>query len=139
MLCVSFIDTNHSNFAEFYQVIDGKHDVEDVMRVLVNDRDFLNPYLYIVEALVDQGHEKEGWPHIYEWQAVPGTVYEEHSHEGKVVLLITEGSIDFTIFGIATTYKAGDRINIPPHTPRFAIVGPQGVQFVVGKETVGYS
>ena len=55
----SFADKNHSNSAEFYKVIEGKHDIEDVMRVLVKDRDFLDPYLYIVEALVDQGHEKE--------------------------------------------------------------------------------
>jgi len=55
----SFADKNHSNSAEFYKVIEGKHDIEDVMRVLVKDRDFLDPYLYIVEALVDQGHEKK--------------------------------------------------------------------------------
>lgn len=55
----SFADKSHSNSAEFYKVIEGKHDIEDVMRVLVKDRDFLDPYLYIVEALVDQGHEKE--------------------------------------------------------------------------------
>lgn len=83
--------------------------------------------------------EKEGWPHIYEWQDKPGTVYAEHEHEGKVVLLITEGSITVTLGGIEHVLKAGDRLDLPPRTPHVASVGPEGVQYVVGEEIDGDS
>ena len=83
--------------------------------------------------------EKENWPHVYEWQDKPGTVYSEHSHQGKVVLYITEGSIDFTIAGVTHHLKTGDRFDVPPQTPHSAIVGDEGVQFVVAEEIDGDS
>ncbi len=67
-------------------------------------------------------------------QDTPGTVYPEHSHQGKVVLYITEGSIDFTIVGTTHHLKTGDRLDVPPETPHSAVVGPLGVQYVVGEE-----
>ncbi len=83
--------------------------------------------------------EKENWPYIYEWQDKPGTVYPEHSHVGKVALLVTEGVIDFTIGGVTKTYKAGDRIDVPPATPHSAVAGPEGAQYVVAEEIDGDS
>lgn len=83
--------------------------------------------------------EKENWPFIYEWQDKPGTIYPEHSHKGKVVIFITEGSIDLNVAGLSHHLKTGDRYNVPVFTPHSAIVGPQGVQFVVGEEIDGDS
>jgi quercetin dioxygenase-like cupin family protein len=83
--------------------------------------------------------EKEGWTNIYEWQDKPGTVYPEHSHEGQVVLMVTEGAIDFTIGGVTHHLIAGDRFDVPPHTLHTAVVGPQGAQFVVAEEIEGDS
>lgn len=83
--------------------------------------------------------EKENWPYIYEWQDKAGTVYEEHSHQGKVVLLITDGSIDFTINGVTHHLKTGDRMDVSPATLHSAVVGPAGVQYVVGEEIDGDS
>lgn len=83
--------------------------------------------------------EKENWPFIYEWQDKSGTIYPEHSHEGKVVIFITEGSINLTVDGYTHNLKTGDRYDVPIHTPHSAIVGPQGVQFVVGEEIDGDS
>ncbi len=83
--------------------------------------------------------EKEGFPFVYEWSDKAGTVYKEHSHQDKVVIFITEGSIDFTIDGQIKTLKAGDRLNIPPHSPHSAVVGPSGCQYVVGEMIDGDS
>jgi quercetin dioxygenase-like cupin family protein len=83
--------------------------------------------------------EKENWPNIYEWQDKPGTVYNEHSHQGKVVLFITEGSIDLTIDSSTRTLRTGDRLDVPPQTPHSAVVGPSGCQFVVAEEIDGDS
>ena len=55
----SFVDKDHSNTDEFYQLIESKHDITDVMRVMEKDRDFLDPYLYLTEMLIDQGQEED--------------------------------------------------------------------------------
>lgn len=83
--------------------------------------------------------EKENWPHIYEWQDKPGAIYHEHCHQGRVVLYVTEGSIDLTIADVTHRLKTGDRLDVPPDTPHTAVVGPDGAQFVVGEEIEGDS
>lgn len=83
--------------------------------------------------------EKEKWPFIYEWNDKPGTIYPEHSHKGKVVIFITEGSVSLTISDHTQTLVTGDRYDVPINTTHSAIVGPQGVQFVIGEEIDGDS
>ena len=83
--------------------------------------------------------EKEGWPHIYEWSDPPGTTYPEHSHADKVVIFITEGSLQLTIGGLEHDLRTGDRFDIPPQTPHAAAVGPDGCQMVVGEMIAGDS
>lgn len=65
--------------------------------------------------------------------------YVKNTNTGKVVLYITEGSIDFTIAGVIHHLKTGDRMDVPPQTPHSAVVGDEGVQFVVGEEIEGDS
>lgn len=55
----SFIDKDHPVATQFYEIIEGKHGIEDLMHLIKIDPDFLDPYLYLCEALIDQGHEKE--------------------------------------------------------------------------------
>ncbi len=83
--------------------------------------------------------EKEGFLHVYEWQDKPGTVYPEHSHQDRVTLFITEGSIDFTILGVTHQLRTGDRFDVSPGVPHSAVVGPQGCQYVVGEMIDGDS
>lgn len=83
--------------------------------------------------------ERDGFPHIYEWSDTPGTIYETHSHKDKVTLFVTEGNITITLAGLAQTYRAGDRINIPPGLPHSAVVGEAGCQLVVGEMIAGDS
>jgi hypothetical protein len=83
--------------------------------------------------------EKESWPNIYEWQDKPGAVYAECGHKGKVVLLITDGSMEFTLACETKTLRTGDRMDIPSGTPHSAVVGPTGCQYVIGEEIDGDS
>lgn len=86
-----------------------------------------------------QALEKEGFPYVYEWSDKSGAVYPEHTHQDKVTMFVTEGSIELTINGQSHSLKAGDRFNIPPQTPHSAIVGPNGCQYVVGEMIDGDS
>ena len=83
--------------------------------------------------------EKEGFTHVYEWSDAPGTEYAAHSHQDKVTIFISEGSIRMDIGGEQKDLRAGDRLDIPPKIPHSAVVGPHGCQFVVGEMIEGDS
>lgn len=83
--------------------------------------------------------EDEGFVSIYEHQDAPGTVYEEHSHEGKVSIFVTDGSITFDFLGEKREIKAGERFDVPVGLSHSAIVGPQGWIVIVGEEVKGDS
>jgi len=55
----SYIDKDHPVADEFYRVTDGPHGIEDIMRIIDKDPDFLDPYLYVTESLYDQGHDEK--------------------------------------------------------------------------------
>lgn len=83
--------------------------------------------------------EKDGFSYIYEWQDEAGTVYPEHSHRGKVTICLTDGSITITLAGISSKLVAPTVFEIPVGVPHSAIVGPQGVIYIVGEEFEGDS
>jgi quercetin dioxygenase-like cupin family protein len=63
------------------------------------------------------------------WSNGPGAVYAAHDHPYRKVLVVTEGSITFTIEGgkRIVPMQVGDRLMLPPHTAHSALVGPGGV------------
>ena len=78
--------------------------------------------------------EIEGFPHVFEWEDPAGTVYEPHSHRGKVSLFVTDGSITFDISGTEKVVSAGERFDVPIDEEHSAVVGPEGWRVVVGAE-----
>jgi quercetin dioxygenase-like cupin family protein len=74
---------------------------------------------------------------VYEWQDAPGTTYEEHAHQGKVTLYVTDGSITFDFEGIKKEVVAGERFDVPIGKKHSAIVGPRGAIYIVGEEIEG--
>ncbi len=83
--------------------------------------------------------EDEGFASVYEWQDPAGTVYEEHSHKGRVSLFVTDGSITFDFSGQKREIRAGERFDVPVSIPHSAGVGPQGWIVIVGEEIEGDS
>ena len=53
--------------------------------------------------------EKDGFSHIYEWQDAAGTVYPLHSHSGRVMLCLTDGSIALTMTGTTHELRSEER------------------------------
>ena len=78
--------------------------------------------------------ESEGFANVFEDQDQPNAVYPPHSHQGKVTLWITDGSMEFTMAGKTSEYNAGDRINVPPGTEHSSTVGPNGAIYIVAEE-----
>ena len=64
------------------------------------------------------------------WSNGPDAVYSVHDHPYGKVLVVTAGSITFTIEGSSSRVVRmgpGDRLELPAHTPHSALVGPEGV------------
>ena len=63
------------------------------------------------------------------WSNGPRAVYGAHEHPYGKILVVASGSITFTVGSgrRARVMHAGDRMELPPHTPHRAVVGPDGV------------
>ncbi len=83
--------------------------------------------------------ESEGFASVYEHQDPAGTIYPEHSHQGKVSLFVTDGSITFDFNGQKKEIIAPSRFDVPVGVPHSAVVGPQGWIVIVGEEIEGDS
>ncbi len=86
-----------------------------------------------------QKFEDEDFVSVYEWQDAAGTVYPEHSHQGKVSIFVTDGSITFDFSGEKKEVKANERFDVPAGKMHSAVVGPQGWIVIVGEEIEGDS
>jgi quercetin dioxygenase-like cupin family protein len=78
--------------------------------------------------------EDEDFVSVYEHQDAAGTVYEEHAHQGKVSLFVTDGSITFDFSGEKKEVKANERFDVPIGVLHSAVVGPTGWIAIVGEE-----
>ncbi len=86
-----------------------------------------------------QTFEDEGFDSVYEWQDPAGTVYEEHSHKGKVSIFVTDGSITFDFSGTKKEVVANQRFDVPVGAAHSAVVGPQGWIAIIAEEIEGDS
>jgi len=80
--------------------------------------------------------KQEGFPIVYEWYDKPGTVYENHTHQGKVSCYIIDGSVSFS-GGIERIVSIGERFDVLVGIEHSAKVGENGCQYVVGQEIEG--
>lgn len=77
--------------------------------------------------------KSEGFPLVYIWEDEANTVYEEHSHKGKVSFYVLEGEVSFS-GGITSTVRSGERIDVPINVLHSAKVGGAGCRYLVGQE-----
>ena len=63
------------------------------------------------------------------WSNGPDAVYGDHDHPYGKIVVVESGGITFTIDGgkRVVQMKRGDRLELAPHTPHSAVVGPEGV------------
>ncbi len=63
------------------------------------------------------------------WSNGPGDRYSIHAHDFDKVIYVVEGEITFELpeTGRELSLHAGDRLDLPAHTPHAAVVGSSGV------------
>jgi hypothetical protein len=64
------------------------------------------------------------------WRNGPGDRYGRHEHGFHKVLYCVAGSIVFHLDDGDVELAAGDRLDLEPHTPHAATVGPSGCECV---------
>ena len=64
------------------------------------------------------------------WSNGPHAAYAPHDHPYHKTLKVLRGSITFLFetTGRNVELRSGDSLEIPPHTPHSAVVGPEGVE-----------
>ncbi|MCB9814552.1 hypothetical protein H6784_04000 [Candidatus Nomurabacteria bacterium] len=77
--------------------------------------------------------ENEGFASVYEGQDAAGKVYSERISKGKLSILVTDGSLTFTMSGREKVVAAGQRFDIPPSTTYSQVAGPLGAIYIVGE------
>jgi quercetin dioxygenase-like cupin family protein len=63
----------------------------------------------------------------------------EHAHPFDVRALVLNGEITLTVEGIDSTYRVGDIFVMPAGHRHAETVGPEGVEYVVGRRAVDAS
>ena len=86
------------------------------------------------ESDVQQALEREGCA-VSRWSNGAGAVYGVHDHPYHKVLVVTGGSITFTVGRQRqqVAMRSGDRLELPAGTPHSAVVGPEGVVCIEGQ------
>lgn len=85
-----------------------------------------------LEVLENQLHA-EGFVHTYVWQDGPHAHYSDHTHATETAHLILDGEMTLTMDGRSTTYRAGDRADVPAGAVHSALMGPAGCRYLVGE------
>lgn len=83
--------------------------------------------------------ESEGFLHIYEWKDEANAVYSSHAHKDKVVIFVTDGSVEFDFSGEKKIVAKGERFNVPAGVVHSAVTGIDGCHYVVGEMIEGDS
>lgn len=78
--------------------------------------------------------QSEGFLHTYVWQDGPDQLYSEHTHSVETAHIILQGEMTLTVHGRSTTYRAGERCDVPAGTAHAARMGPEGCRYLIGEK-----
>ena len=83
---------------------------------------------------MDQLH-REGFPHAYVWEDVPGARYGNHTHPVETAHIILDGEMTLTMDGKSETLRAGARCDVPARAVHSAHIGPRGCRYLIGERS----
>jgi mannose-6-phosphate isomerase-like protein (cupin superfamily) len=76
----------------------------------------------------------EGFAHTYVWQDGPNASYAEHTHAVETTHIILDGELTLIMGGRSTTYRAGERCDVPAGAIHSARMGPAGCRYLIGEK-----
>ena len=85
-------------------------------------------------AKLAQELRTEGFGHAYVWEDGPNASYADHTHAVETAHIILEGEMTLIMGGRGTTYRAGERCDVPAGATHAARMGPAGCRYLVGEK-----
>ena len=76
----------------------------------------------------------EGFGHTFVWQDRPNAFYNDHTHATLTAHIILDGKMTLTTGGATTTYRAGERCDVPAGAVHSAKMGPSGCRYLIGEK-----
>lgn len=76
----------------------------------------------------------EGFRRTYVWDDGPDQHYSDHTHPVETAHIILEGELTLTMDGQSTTYRAGERCDVPAGAVHAACMGPAGCRYLIGEK-----
>jgi len=75
-----------------------------------------------------------GFRNTLVWEDEPDRRYSDHAHPVETAHIILEGEMTVTMHGQSTTYRAGDRCDVPAGITHAARMGPAGCRYLIGEK-----
>jgi len=88
----------------------------------------------MILAELENKLHSEGFGRTYIWQDGPGQRYAEHTHPVETAHIILEGEMTLTMDGQSTTYRVGERCDVPAGAVHAARMGPAGCRYLIGEK-----
>lgn len=85
-------------------------------------------------AELEKKLRSEGFGHTYVWQDGPNQRYAEHTHPVETAHIILEGEMTLTMDSRSTTYRAGERCDVPAGRVHAARMGRAGCRYLIGEK-----
>lgn len=76
----------------------------------------------------------EGFSGIFVHRDSPGAFYPDHTHSGITAHIVLDGEITVTSEGQTTTYRPGERFDVPAGEVHSAQIGPGGCRYMIGEK-----
>jgi mannose-6-phosphate isomerase-like protein (cupin superfamily) len=76
----------------------------------------------------------EGFGHTYVWQDGPNANYADHTHAVETAHIILDGELTLIMSGRSTTYRRGERCDVPAGAVHAARMGPAGCRYLIGEK-----
>ena len=86
-----------------------------------------------VDQLTEQLRAK-GFGRTYVWQDGPHASYPDHTHATETAHIILEGEMTLAVGSRSTTYRAGERCDVPAGAVHAAKMGPAGCRYLIGEK-----
>ena len=77
--------------------------------------------------------QREGFAHTYVWEDTPNAHYPDHTHGKETAHIILNGEMIVRMNGTSTTFRNGDRCDVPANAIHSAIIGPKGCRYLIGE------
>ncbi len=84
------------------------------------------------QGLID-GLRAEGLD-VTEWFDDPHATYPEHTHPGREVRVVLEGTMTILVDGTRHELGPGERLDLRPRRVHSAVVGPSGCRYLAGSD-----